>query len=227
MNTFKSRRITTILALSTLSAACAGSQRTVRPDEMSADAHRQEAVKVSEQAITETETKVPPPNLAANPGGNPEGYFSPVNPQTPQAEQAARSERLQTHARQHLNAAKDLETSEDAACKSSPGAERAACPLLGPATTVEDIPRGIRIFFAGGARVDAILTNMRCHLAYARARGFAEVNSCPLYVRGVDIVRGPGARSIDIVSTSENAKVADEIRVRAHEEVLLVHGKAR
>jgi hypothetical protein len=226
MTIFQSKGIMTIVALATLTAACAGGGSTVRPDEMSADAHRQEAVKVSGQAAAEANgTKAPPPNLAANPGGNPQGYYTPVNPQNPEVEQEARSQRLKAHARQHLNAARYLEASEDASCRSTPSAERAACPLLGPATTVEDTPGGVRVFFAENAPVDAILAHMRCHLAFARARGFAEATDCPLYVNGVDVARGPGARSIDIVSVGKNTKVADEIRLRAHEEVILVRAK--
>ena len=225
MTIFRSRAITIVFMVATMSAGCAGSGRSVRPDEMSADAHRREAAKVSEQANAEAaRTKAPPPNQAANPSGNPEGYYSPVNRQTPEAAQEAHARRLKAHARQHLNAARYLETSEDAACRSTPAAERAACPLLGPANTVQDIPGGVRVFLAGGARVEAILEHMRCHLAYARTRGFEEVADCPLYVRGVDIARGPGEGSIDIVSAGNNAKVADEIRLRAHEEVVLVRG---
>lgn len=157
-----------------------------------------------------------------NPSGDPQGYYSPVTPQKRAAEQAAKSERLNAHARQHLNAAAYLEASEDAACRSTASATRAACPLLGPATSIEVIPGGVRVRFTEGASVDGILTHMRCHLAYARTNGFSDVASCPLYVRGVEVVRGPDPRTIDIIS--KDAKVATEIRARAHEEVVVVRG---
>ena len=220
MTTFQFGRINTILALATLGAASWGCQRGVRPDEMSSEAHRQEAAKVSEQAKAESESpKAPPPNLALNPGGDPQGYYSPVNNQTSAAEQAARAERLSAHGRQHLSAAAKLEASEDAECQSTPVATRAACPLIGPATTLADIPGGVRVRFAPSAHVDSIVTHMRCHLAFARTRGFEDVAGCPLYVKGIEIARGPD-RSVDIVS--KDTKAVSEIRARAREEVVVV-----
>jgi hypothetical protein len=209
-----------IVALFALSAASSCSH-SVRPDETSAEGHRQEAAKVSEQAsATANAPAAPPPNLSQNPGGDPQGYYSPVNPGTGTAEQNARAQRLAAHARQHLNAAAALEASEDAECQGTPRRERAACPLLGPAATIENIPQGVRVRFTPVAPVDRILTNMRCHLAFARARGFADVAGCPLYVRGVQIAPGPDASTIDIVS--KDPKVATEIRARALEEVVVV-----
>lgn len=223
MTIIHSRLLTTILAFGAFATGCAGGRGNVRPDEMSAEAHRREAAKLSEQANAEAQApKGAPPDLGRNPGGNPEGYYSPVNPRDPAAEQAARSARLNAHARQHLGAAKYLEASEDVACLSTPVPERAACPLLAPATTVADIPRGVRVRFAEGAHVDAILAHMRCHQAYSRTRGFAEVTGCPLYVRGIDIVHGPEAWTIDIVSVGNDAKVTAEVRARAREEVVVV-----
>ena len=220
MTNHPSSRSMPIVALIVLGAATSCSH-SVRPDEMSAEGHRQEAAKVSEQASTTASTPpAPPPNLGQNPGGDPQGYYSPVNSETATAEQAAKAQRLAAHARQHLKAAAALEASEDAECQSTPRAERAACPLMGPATSIENIPQGVRVRFTSVAPVDRILKNMRCHLAFSRSRGFDEVAGCPLYVRGIQIAQGPDASTIDIVS--KDPKVATEIRARAPQEVIVV-----
>ncbi|HEX2658884.1 MAG TPA: hypothetical protein VHU40_11455 [Polyangia bacterium] len=226
--TMMSRTFTTMLALVTLGGVAAGCHSDVRPDEMSADAHRREAAKLSHEANAEAQVSpTAPPDLAKNPGGNPEGYYSPVNPQDPAIDQGARSAALTQHARHHLEAARYLEASEDAACANTPVAQRAACPLLGPARTLVDIPRGVRIRFTSGARVDAILAHMRCHQAYSQARGFKDVAECPLYIRGIDIVRGPEPATIDIVSVNDDAKVTAEVRARAREEAVVVNRQAK
>ena len=90
-------------------------------------------------------------------------------------------------AAEHLAAAKDLERFEDQACAQIPPAERAACPLLASQVErVRETPTGIELVLK--AHVDGRDTHRRldCHLAFARASGFAKP-SCPLFVQGMSI----------------------------------------
>jgi len=204
-------------------ASCAA---TVHPDEMSADDHRREAAKenaAARQEAAKVQTVTPPPNLAQTPGGDPEGYFYPVNAYNPTDGHLLRAQQLQEHARQHQMAANELERFEQAECRDFPPATRAACPLLGPVVDIGDIAGGVRVRFAEGTRVDAVLAHMRCHFAYAQAHGFDKDNGCPLYIRGVSIERDNDPRSVDIVGP--NQKVAAEIRVMSRAEAVVVHGK--
>lgn len=178
-----------IFALATLGASWGSCQQEVRPDEMSAQAHRQEAAQVAERG----------------------GFESP--------------DRRIRHAQQHLAAAAYLEAFEQAECKNLPPATRAACPLLGPVTRIADVAGGVRVWFADRTPVDTILAHMRCHLAYAQTAGFEAATACPLYVRGIEIIRASDPRAIDILS--KDASVVAEIRKRAREEALVVRGAAK
>ena len=211
---------TTVL-LTVGAAACTSSGKSVRPDEMSAEAHRQEAARVERQATSES--KVAPPNLALSPNGNPEGYYAPVNPSGPDAD--AHAARLSRHAQQHLAAAAELEGFEESECKNIPPASRAACPLLGPAVAVENVAQGARVRFSDKAKVPSIVAGMRCHLAYARARGFDRVAGCALYVRGLEIVVPADGRTVELVS--HDPRVVAEIQARTHEEAVVTSSGVR
>src|SRR2546421_393237 len=77
-----------------------------------------------------------------------------------------------------------------AECKTVPPRERAACPLLGPAVAIRDLPDGVRVELARAGAIDATIAEMRCHYAFARTRGFSEeAAACPLYIRGIQIER--------------------------------------
>jgi hypothetical protein len=201
---------------------CASRQKAAaRSEGMSAEAHEQAAAKLAARANDEAEVserEAPPPNVAVNPGGNPRGYYYPVSPSVPM-ESRGRAERLERHAQQHLEIATGMKVFEEDACREIPAAERSACPLLGPIAFIEDIPGGVRAHFTAKAHVDAIAAEIRCHLAYARARGFQQVASCPLYVRGLAMNRSGGGDTIDLVSA--DPAVAAEVRKRAREEAVL------
>jgi hypothetical protein len=218
--------LTTALAITAIGFGCAQNGPTVRPDEMSAEAHRQEAQRktaAADKELREANTPIPQPNLAANPGGNPEGYYYDRSVYDAKNEHLARSRELRAHAQEHEAAAAYLEKFEEVQCKEFPSSTRAACPLLGPVVRMTDIPAGVRVEFARGARVDAALAHMRCHLAFAQARGFQTASSCPLYMKGIEIRPGAEPRTIEIVST--DAKVAHEIQRRSREEAILVQSE--
>ena len=205
---------------------CAGRQKAARNEGMSAEAHEQAAAKLVARANDEQDVTVreaPPPNLVANPTGNPRGYYYPVNPSVP-VENHARAERLERHAQQHLAIATGMKVFEEDACREVPASERAACPLLGPVAFIEDVSGGVRVHFTENANVDSIAAEIRCHLAYARARGFQDVASCPLYVRGLAMNRS-GGDTVDLVSAQP--AVAAEVRKRAREEAVVARGGTR
>jgi len=217
-----------MVALSLSAAAgCAGRQKAARSESMSAEAHEREAAKLAARARDEaevTEREAPPPNLTANPTGDPRGYYDPVNPSVP-VENRARADRLERHAQQHLAIATGMKVFEEDACRGIAAPERSACPLLGPVAFIEDIPGGVRAHFTTKANVDAIAAEIRCHLAYARARGFQQVASCPLYVRGLAMNRSGGDDTIDLVSA--DPVVAAEVRRRAREEAVVARDGTR
>jgi hypothetical protein len=74
----------------------------------------------------------------------------------------------------------------------------------------------VRVRFGGDADVASVVNHMRCHLAYARTRGYAVVEDCPLYVRGVHVERIGDSRVIDILADSHAA--VRVVRLRAREE---------
>jgi hypothetical protein len=204
--------------------ACGGGKPTVRPDEMSAAQHREEARREAQKAEEHERQYRPPPwNDAPVADGNGPIYNFAAPFYNPTEWHLQEAERLRAHAGQHRSAAKQLERFEDKECRQFPPASRAACPLLGPVTKIEEIPGGIRATFAAGTRVDAVFAHMRCHYAYAQARGFP-ANECPLYVRGIEIGRGADPMALEIFSS--DPKVSDQIRARSLEEAVLLRERA-
>ncbi len=207
-----------------LAFRCGSGRQAVRPDDMSAEAHRREAKKDSESARAElqqskaVEAQENPILVGrATPQGD---VFFDSDDYQPVNDHLLRAEQLRKHARQHVAAAKVLETFEQAECKQFPPATRAACPLLGPVLEIVDVPGGVRARFAESVRVEAVVAHMRCHLAFARTRGFDTVADCPLYVRGIEIRRTSDPHAVEIVG--RDATIASEIRSRAREEAVLV-----
>ena len=81
-------------------------------------------------------------------------------------------------------------------------------------TKIEDVTRGVRVTFAQGARVDAIVEHMRCHYAYASSHAFDARVSCPLYMPGITIRRS-GDLAVEILAP-DRAHV-EELRSRSRE----------
>jgi hypothetical protein len=188
----------------------------VNPDEMSATGHRNEAQR--EYANADREFKRYDPMARQNlivTGRGPEGArdatFNPTD------DHRTAAERIAKHAQQHLAAANELESFADQECKPFAPSVRAACPALGPIASVEDIRGGVRLLLAPDMPIDAVLTHMRCHLAFAREHGWQPAPDCPLYLRGVEIRRSADGRAIEM--TARDAKTADELRRRARAEV--------
>ena len=189
---------------------------------MSADQHRQQAARDAESARRARELYRPgaarPDPLAAPIGITDGAYGVPVS--NPTEGHLAEADWYRRHAREHEKAAQSLEHSEQAECRDLAPASRAACPFLGPVTRIDDIEGGVRVTFKPGTRVDAIVAQMRCHYAFARARAFAQTATCPLYLRGIEIRRAADPSAVDIVSRDRDA--AAEIRLRSRQEAVFV-----
>ena len=201
----------TCAAWSVMVAGCA-SHELVRADDMSAAQHRAEAQRESDAAALAARRDEPSGAARRSPSDS--SAYDPN--ENYQHEVVSRRE----HARQHAAAAELLEQFEDRECREVPAASRAACPLLGPVTRLEDVPGGVRAWFANAKRVPSAMAEMRCHYAYARARHFDEAIGCPLYVRAIEIRQALDPSAIEIVSRDE--KVARRIRETARQQALFV-----
>jgi len=202
--------------------SCAGRGQAVKPDEMSAAQHHEEARRESAAAQSEVDqhraSGAQPRPFSDVSGGD---YLYSVPVYNPTDVHLAAAESHRDHARQHERAARYLERYEEYECRDFPPSSRAACPFLGPVVQIDDIPGGVRVRLQDGARVDAIVAHMRCHYAFARARAFAETSSCPLYLRGIEIKKGLDPMSVEI-TTPDRGQV-DEIRRRSREEAIFIH----
>lgn len=142
---------------------------------------------------------------ASGPGGG--AYYYSSKKYNPTATHLEHADKHQRHADAHAAAAKALESYEDAECKSFPGSTRKHCPLMGNVVAVEDIDepahgaggpaphaqhrwRGVRIRFADGVNMDAVVAHARCHMAFAATHGFEGMDHCPLYIKGT-VARQP------------------------------------
>jgi hypothetical protein len=204
-----------------LLASCTGGNQAVKPDEMSAAQHHDEAKRESVAAQNEVgqyRADAARPRPFSDAAGGDYLYSVPVY--NPTDVHMAEAEKHRDHARQHERAARFLEQYEDHECRDFPPASRAACPLLGPVVGIADVDGGVRVRLKDGTRVDAVVAHMRCHYAFARARAFAETASCPLYMRGIEIKKGLDPMSVEI-TTADHGQVS-EIRRRARDEAVFV-----
>ena len=215
----KSRVISWALGL-VFAVACAGTEPRVKPDDMSAADHRQAAAHERELAQQNAALYDPAaarvsqfaPPVAAD--GN---ILFPASVYNPTEGYLQEADKHREHAREHERAAAALEHFEEGACREFPESTRVACPLLAPVAKIDDVPRGVRIEFITGARVDAIVEHMRCHYAFARAHAFDARVNCPLYMPGIKIQRA-GALAVEI--TAPDKAHVEELRTRSREEAI-------
>ncbi|HXT99398.1 MAG TPA: hypothetical protein VN903_00305 [Polyangia bacterium] len=218
-----------ILVLVSAASGCGTGGGSVKPDDMSAAQHRDEAARENAAAREHSKSydpkaTVPTPFRPTAGAGSTEYVFSP-SVYNPTEVQLQRADEHRAHARQHENAAEALERYEAAECFNFPPATRAACPLLGPVTRIDDTAAGVKVTFAPGTRVDAVYAHMRCHYAYARARAFEEAMSCPLYMRGIEIKRAADPLAIEINAASPEQ--VPELRARSRDEAVYARRSSR
>jgi hypothetical protein len=208
-------------------AACAATQPRVQPEDMSAASHREQAAnerKLAQESADRYDPAAARTNALAPPVPADGSVAFPSSVYNPTEGNLRQADAHRAHARQHEAAALALEKYEAAECAQFPERTRAACPLLGPVTKIDDVSRGVRVTFAPGTRVDAVVAHMRCHYAYARSHGFDERVSCPLYMPGLE-VRQVGPQAVEL-GTANKARV-EELRVRSREEAVYKRGEGR
>jgi hypothetical protein len=217
--------LASILVAAALGLGCGTPAGGVRADETSAEGHRQEAAHertgaAERAALYDPRATRPDPTFVADPANPAQvgGVFT--NPTETNLREA---EGHRAHARAHERAAQALERFEARECKGVPARERAACPLLGPATAIRDLPNGVRVELAATVPVAEVAAGMRCHYAFARARGFTdEAAGCPLYIRGIDIEVARAGHAVEI--TGATPELAREIQKRARQEAVHASG---
>lgn len=205
------------LAAAIAVTSCGGATPGTRPDDMSAAEHTR-ASRLHEARAQQHEARYDPSATTTRESHPAVASRAPVeattthtfNPTSGEHEDA-----LDEHeeARDHAAAAQTLRQFEAVECRAFPPAEREACPLLSGVTGIEDVEDGVRIEFASNVPVATVLARMQCHFAYARARAYEDMTSCPLYIRGVVARAGPGA-SIELVATDSDVVRAVRAQTR-------------
>ena len=196
-------------------AGCAS--HAVRPDDESAEAHRAEAARARAEAAKHTQ-QYDPKAVAEESTSAGRRFDLPDDVRTynPTAWHLREAHKDSAHAKAHEAAAAQLEAFEAEECRAFAPKVRSACPVGGPVARVEDLRNGVRLVLADNAPVGAVLAHMRCHLAWARTRGFEKLPGCPVYVKGIDIHASSDGKSIEITST--DSSVVHLIQQRSHEE---------
>jgi hypothetical protein len=211
-----------LFLLPLLAAGCATAGRPVPLEETSAEGHRREAERerVAARALEREAAQRP---WEVDPSYDPDrdralGY-EPTNDRLDEAE------RRRVHAAAHAAAAAQLERFESEACVGVDQQERAACPLLGPVTSIRDIRGGVRVELTPGTPLAALAASMRCHHAFARARGFSpEAASCPLYMNGIRIHLSADGGALEILGST--AATVAEVRRRSRQEAMRAPAQA-
>lgn len=205
--------IHSLLASMLVVIGCRGETSGARPDDMSAEAHRRQASTHGDESRRHQRQYDPGAVRLSSGRGRVAGesYFGTdvYNPTEVHRRHAAEHRQ---HAGDHQSAAEALDVFEQVECREFPAETRRLCPLLGYQATVLEIPGGVRLTFPEGTPLDAVLHHVRCHVAFARARGREGMSNCPLYVEGASASEGPSPRTVDIV-TDQPGRV-DEMRRR-------------
>ena len=217
-----------------VATACGWLSAGTAPGDMSAEAHRREAAKHSEEAAEDRERYDPGAHAVpcrgwygrststrrTGSGAYARAYRRPYcvsdfywaageyNPTAIHLTHAADNER---RASEHLEAARALERFEEEQCQAFPPETRVVCPLLDQVEAVEDVPGGVRLHFGEGVNVNAAVAHMLCHQAFATARGSKGMDECPLYLPGVRVERIGRSRSVEFT----DPEAVDELRRRA------------
>jgi hypothetical protein len=200
--------------------ACAATQPRVKPDDMSAASHRENAArerKLAQENADRYDPGAARTTALAPPRAADDNFVFPTSVYNPTEGFLREADKHRAHAREHESAAKVLERFEAAECGELPERSRSACPLLGPVAKIDDVKRGVRVTFVPGTRVDAVVAHMRCHYAFARSHGFDSRVSCPLYMPGLQI-RQVGEMAVLLESPDKGH--VDELRSRSREEAV-------
>jgi hypothetical protein len=214
------KRLTPMAPLAALFAfSCGGPGSTVRADETSVEGHREEAAR--ERAAAAEARLHDEPSIGST-GSRPSSVAGAPLVMVPDPAEDRRYESRwhAEHARDHEAAARELERLEATECRGIDPSERAACPLLGPVTSIFELPRGVRVQLASTVAVPPTVALLRCHHAFVRARGFSPaLSSCPLSMRGLDIRASGDGRAIEL--TVPSRRQARELQKRLRQQAAL------
>lgn len=204
-----------------LAAGVLGCSHT-KPGEMSAEEHRREVYSHLREAQSHEAQYDPnaapaaalrPVPIETGPGGPTVEYWVYNTTEHHLADAAVERD----HAMEHARAAQALEKFESAECQGIDPVVRRGCPLLNPyVTQVTETAGGVELKLKPNAPGASMVQRMRCHLAFARTRGFEGVPYCPLYFKGVDIQLSKDGSCVNV--QGESPAVAAEIRQRARQQ---------
>lgn len=210
-------RALSFVSLAMFVAACGGATPGGRPDDMSAAehdraAHQQEAVAEAHDANYDpaaTATQARPAHASGVLDVT--GLDGPPTVYNPTEEHHDQAEVHHQHAEDHAAAADALRHFEQTECHGVAANARASCPLISGLASADRIDGGVRIHLAPGVASDATLAQIRCHLAFARSRGYEGMAECPLYLRGLEVRAGANG-TIEIVA--HDSATVDLLRTR-------------
>jgi hypothetical protein len=214
---------TSLLSLPILSLLACGGPQNVNPEETTAAGHRAEARKErevgSEHVRAYTDAQKTPEGKGTHWVRGPfaDAPHFPVATYDPARHEIDEANWHFTHAEAHEKAARELERFEEQECKYFPGETRAACPLLGPAVGYKELPEGVEITFDPRVPALAVGAHMRCHQAYARARGYDP--GCPLFIKGLEIQVTVDENVVHI--TTDDATDVKTLRERARKQIVV------
>lgn len=104
------------------------------------------------------------------------------------------------HDHEHAQLATELGAFTDAECRFFPPKVRTTCPLLRVVATVEPTPRGVRLILKEGVDPEIARSHMRCHHVFGLERRQSKMESCPLYLHGIDLISEPTTGSVRLES---------------------------
>lgn len=192
------------LALAIFSVGCGGPQDPA-DEHLTAEEHEREAAQEEAEA-DEHVAEYDPDARQPTAGGMANPDFHGLDVYNPTAGEIVEAEEHREHAAAHREQAQALRDFEEAECANFPPASRASCPLLLGLEEVVEIDGGMRLRFGEGVDHSSVVDHVRCHIAFAAARGLAGISHCALYVPGVRVeVDGPQVS----LTTDEDDQVAD------------------
>lgn len=120
------------------------------------------------------------------------------------------------HAQQHAAMAQRLSAAVDEKCRGLFEENQWACPLTYEVTAVRFVTEGVDVEFTAGADMQRKLREMECQHAYGEAQGYADMDTCPLYLPDIQMSVSEEGDSILIRGRSERTVKEIQHRTRDH-----------
>ncbi len=201
----------TVTLAFTFCVACGGARSSEPESPATVEQHRQAAAE-EDRAAAEHEAQYAQGRHEEQGVPNSELWFG-VEVYDPSEFHWREAREARRRAAQHRAAAEELESYEERECGRFPPGTRTQCALLS-VVEVRDVPNGVALELVEGVNTEAVADHIRCHIAFAAARGRDRIAHCPLYVDGVAVqVDDEG---LLLLTTNAGDDVVDELRERAH-----------